>query len=58
MFGNGSFRRVIEIGIVDDEEYEKNECFYVELGEPMWVKKMSGKLIFHTSTFTQQSFLK
>jgi hypothetical protein len=27
-------RKIIQIGIVDDEDYQKNEVFYVELGEP------------------------
>ena len=33
--------------VVDDEEYEKNEVFYVELGEPIVVKTVSGNCHFH-----------
>ena len=29
------FRKYIDIDIVDDEDYQKNEVFYVELGEPI-----------------------
>ena len=28
-------RKYIEIDIVDDEDYQKNEAFFVELGEPI-----------------------
>lgn len=35
----GSFcfpnRKVIEVKIIDDEEYEKNKAFYIELGDPV-----------------------
>lgn len=31
-------RKNIEINVIDDEEYEKNEIFYVVLGEPKVVK--------------------
>ena len=33
------FRKNIEINVIDDEEYEKNETFYVVLGEPKVIKK-------------------
>lgn len=32
------FRKNIEINVIDDEEYEKKEIFYVVLGEPKVVK--------------------
>ena len=32
------FRKNIEIHVIDDEEYEKKEIFYVVLGEPKVVK--------------------
>lgn len=32
------FRKHIEINVIDDEEYEKKEIFYVVLGEPIVVK--------------------
>ena len=37
------YRGFIKVRIIDDEEYEKNEVFYVELGEPRLVKTVSGK---------------
>ncbi|KAE8607428.1 hypothetical protein XENTR_v10011183 [Xenopus tropicalis] len=33
-FQNDETSRFIEIQVIDDEEYEKNKNFYVELGEP------------------------
>lgn len=37
--GSGFFflsnRKVIEVKIIDDEEYEKNKAFAIELGEPV-----------------------
>lgn len=32
------FRKNIEINVIDDEEYEKKEIFYVVLGEPKVIK--------------------
>lgn len=31
------------VNICDDEEYEKNVVFYLELGEPKLVKTAGGK---------------
>ena len=39
------FRKYIKVRIFDDEEYEKNEEFYVELGEPSLTRRGSGNLI-------------
>jgi hypothetical protein len=36
---------LIRIRIYDDEEYEKNEVFYIELDEPCLLRKGSG--IYH-----------
>ena len=38
-------RKYIEIDIVDDEDYQKNEVFYVELGEP--IPENIGKKLSH-----------
>ncbi|VDK52891.1 unnamed protein product [Anisakis simplex] len=35
-FKDGQTKAEIEIRIVNDDEYEKNEEFYLELGEPIW----------------------
>ena len=32
--------KIIEIGIIDDEDYEKNETFIVVLGEPQALKEL------------------
>ncbi|CAJ0946314.1 unnamed protein product, partial [Mesorhabditis belari] len=31
----------IELGIVDTEQYERTDNFFIELGAPIWAKKMS-----------------
>ena len=36
-------RAYIRVRVIDDEEYEKNEMFYVELGEPRLVSNAAGK---------------
>ena len=36
-------RKFIEVTIIDDEEYEKEENFYVELGQPKLIKRGNGK---------------
>lgn len=43
IFDNDQVEGYIKVRIVDDEEYEKNEVFYVELGEPILVKTESGR---------------
>jgi solute carrier family 8 (sodium/calcium exchanger) len=35
VFYNNEIEKYIEIDIFDDEDYQKNELFYVELGEPV-----------------------
>lgn len=40
------FRAYIKVKIIDDEEYEKNETFYVELDEPILVRRGSGSYKF------------
>lgn len=40
------FRKLINIKIFDDEEYEKNEEFYLVLDEPCLLRKGSGTYIF------------
>ncbi|XP_006812379.1 sodium/calcium exchanger 3-like isoform X2 [Saccoglossus kowalevskii] len=41
-FHNDETSKFINVKIIDDEEYEKNENFYVELGEPRLVKRGQG----------------
>ncbi|VDK22765.1 unnamed protein product [Anisakis simplex] len=33
----------IDIGVVDTEQYERADHFFLELMPPIWAKKMSGK---------------
>jgi hypothetical protein len=35
-------RAFIELGVVDSEEYERQDHFFVQLSDPIWAKKMSG----------------
>lgn len=34
-----SFRKTLQVKIVDDEEYEKKDNFFIELGQPQWLKR-------------------
>ena len=35
------------MGIIDTEQYERSDYFYIELLPPIWSKKMSGLLSIH-----------
>ncbi|XP_067115281.1 sodium/calcium exchanger 1a isoform X16 [Osmerus mordax] len=37
-FQNDEICQTIQINIIDDEEYEKNKNFFLEIGEPRWFK--------------------
>ncbi|XP_015277922.1 PREDICTED: sodium/calcium exchanger 1 isoform X15 [Gekko japonicus] len=37
-FQNDEIVKMISIKVIDDEEYEKNKTFYIEIGEPPWLK--------------------
>lgn len=39
-----AFSKTIKVKIIDDEEYEKNKTFYVELGEPRLVENSDTKV--------------
>ncbi|CAH1792464.1 unnamed protein product [Owenia fusiformis] len=41
-FENDETEKYIAVRIIDDEQYEKNETFFVELGEPRLVRRGSG----------------
>jgi len=32
-------RKTLQVKIVDDEEYEKKDNFFIELGQPRWLKR-------------------
>ena len=38
-----SFSKIIEINIIDDEEYEKNKNFFLEIGEPQLLEMSERK---------------
>jgi len=38
-----SFSKTIQINIIDDEEYEKNKNFFLEIGEPQMVEMSARK---------------
>ncbi|KAM9468795.1 sodium/calcium exchanger 2b isoform 2-T2 [Clarias gariepinus] len=45
-FTNDQTTQTIQIRIIDDEEYEKHENFYIVLEEPRWMKRgISGSLL-------------
>ncbi|XP_061091716.1 solute carrier family 8 member 4a isoform X6 [Conger conger] len=43
-FLNDETMKMIEVKIIDDEEYEKNKVFTIELGEPVWLTKSCASL--------------
>jgi len=42
-FPSFSFSKTIQINIIDDEEYEKNKNFFLEIGEPQMVEMSARK---------------
>ncbi len=42
------YRKTVEVKIIDDEEYEKNKTFIIELGEPVLldIGQKHGKFTF------------
>lgn len=39
-----TLRKTLQVKIVDDEEYEKKDNFFIELGQPQWLKRgISGE---------------
>ncbi|XP_077781607.1 sodium/calcium exchanger 1 isoform X6 [Podarcis muralis] len=42
-FQNDEIVKVVSIKVIDDEEYEKNKTFYVEIGEPRLVEMSEKK---------------
>ncbi|PAA69420.1 hypothetical protein BOX15_Mlig030700g1 [Macrostomum lignano] len=43
-FHNDETEKTIKIRIIDDEEYEKNEFFFIELGDPILMKRVGHHL--------------
>uniref|UniRef100_A0A913HRB0 Calx-beta domain-containing protein n=1 Tax=Strongyloides stercoralis TaxID=6248 RepID=A0A913HRB0_STRER len=41
VFEDNQTEAFIEIGIIDTEQYERSDYFFLELGPPIWAKKMS-----------------
>ncbi|XP_070771578.1 sodium/calcium exchanger 1b isoform X8 [Enoplosus armatus] len=42
-FQNDEIFKIIKVKVIDDEEYEKNKTFYVEIGEPRLVESNDTK---------------
>ncbi|XP_070771585.1 sodium/calcium exchanger 1b isoform X15 [Enoplosus armatus] len=50
-FQNDEIFKIIKVKVIDDEEYEKNKTFYVEIGEPRLVERgISSLLVFENVT--------
>nr|CAD2147985.1 unnamed protein product [Meloidogyne enterolobii] len=43
LFEDNQTEAFIDIGIVDTEQYERSDFFYLELSSPVWTKKMSDE---------------
>ncbi|XP_051632731.1 sodium/calcium exchanger 2-like isoform X1 [Manacus candei] len=44
-FRNDETAKTLQVKIVDDEEYEKKENFFIELGPPRWLKRGISALL-------------
>uniref|UniRef100_A0A8C6UDQ3 Solute carrier family 8 member 1b n=1 Tax=Neogobius melanostomus TaxID=47308 RepID=A0A8C6UDQ3_9GOBI len=42
-FQNDEIFKIIKVKVIDDEEYEKNKAFYIEIGEPRLMESNDGK---------------
>ncbi|XP_053177021.1 sodium/calcium exchanger 2b isoform X9 [Scomber japonicus] len=46
-FTNDQTTQTLQVRIIDDEEYEKHESFYIVLEEPRWLKRgISGAMLY------------
>lgn len=51
-----SFSKTIQINIIDDEEYEKNKNFFLDIGEPQLVEmseRKGGKFISQSTSLNR-----
>ncbi|XP_070771577.1 sodium/calcium exchanger 1b isoform X7 [Enoplosus armatus] len=46
-FQNDEIFKIIKVKVIDDEEYEKNKTFYVEIGEPRLVESNDTKVLLY-----------
>uniref|UniRef100_A0A8B9NJP5 Calx-beta domain-containing protein n=2 Tax=Neoaves TaxID=3078114 RepID=A0A8B9NJP5_9AVES len=44
-FKNDETAKTLQVKIVDDEEYEKKDNFFIELGQPRWLKRGISALL-------------
>ncbi|XP_073338055.1 sodium/calcium exchanger 1b isoform X11 [Pagrus major] len=44
-FQNDEIFKIIKVRVIDDEEYEKNKTFYIEIGEPRLIESNDTKAI-------------
>lgn len=52
-----SYRKTISVKINDDEEYEKQEHFFIVLGEPKWMKRgISGVRSWDVTAFFEKIY--
>uniref|UniRef100_A0A1I7WQ90 Calx-beta domain-containing protein n=1 Tax=Heterorhabditis bacteriophora TaxID=37862 RepID=A0A1I7WQ90_HETBA len=41
VFDDNQTESYVDLGIIDTEQYERSDYFFIELGPPIWAKKMS-----------------
>ncbi|XP_060943350.1 sodium/calcium exchanger 1b isoform X12 [Limanda limanda] len=46
-FQNDEIFKTIKVRVIDDEEYEKNKTFYIEIGEPQGNEEGISRLLIH-----------
>ncbi|XP_056891884.1 sodium/calcium exchanger 1a isoform X1 [Takifugu flavidus] len=54
-FDNGEICKTIQVNIIDDEEYEKNKNFFIELGDPrlLEMSERKARLLQEVGKFVQ-----
>uniref|UniRef100_A0A8C5W0A0 Solute carrier family 8 member A2 n=1 Tax=Microcebus murinus TaxID=30608 RepID=A0A8C5W0A0_MICMU len=46
-FGDDETMKTLQVKIVDDEEYEKKDNFFIELGQPQWLNRGISALLLN-----------
>uniref|UniRef100_A0A914ZQW9 Calx-beta domain-containing protein n=1 Tax=Parascaris univalens TaxID=6257 RepID=A0A914ZQW9_PARUN len=42
VFEDNQTEAYIDVGVIDTEQYERSDHFFIQLSQPIWAKKMSG----------------
>ncbi|KAE8587305.1 hypothetical protein XENTR_v10021922 [Xenopus tropicalis] len=53
-FKNDETVKTIRVKIIDEEEYERQESFFIALGEPKWMKRGISALLLNQADLTER----